>query len=592
MPQRIRVLDRLVSEKIAAGEVVENPSSVVKELIENSIDAGATTITIDIERGGKALIRVVDNGEGIQKEDVEKAFVRHATSKISSAEDLESLSSLGFRGEALAAIAAVSMVSLTTRTRNSIEGTLYSIGRDRDITQGETGCAEGTSIQVRHLFYNTPARLEYLKGDSHEASAVNDIVARLALARTDISFKLTSNGRVMLNTPGNGRLPDTIIAVYGRETLENLFPIKCNDYGFEITGYISKPHGSRSNRSFQSFYVNGRYVRSKAVSKALEDAYKTLIMVNRYPMAVLYFTLDTGTIDVNVHPSKLEIKFREEARITSSIYNCVRSALEKGRWVARGSKVGYKSFAKPFTMHSQVTLPQYIKTDRAEMPPEELAQNHRLSEETIEYNRIEMDNNIEGGSQKLPQMKIVGQFLSTFILAEGEECVYIIDQHAAHERIMYEKLTLDMQKGSMASQKLLEPLVVDMNPMELETLRTNKEMLTNMGFMLDEFGVNSIVVRAVPVFFGIPQSKEFLLDLITRLFRQKESRQYELKQDEIIKMACKKAVKANQRLSQREMESLIVQLGSAKMPFTCPHGRPVLTSLTRYELEKMFKRIV
>lgn len=575
MSKRIRLLDKTVTERIAAGEVVENPSSVVKELLENSIDAGATVIEVEIERGGKDLIRVVDNGEGIERDDVDKAFLRHATSKISSDGDLLRLSTLGFRGEALAAIAAVSLVNLTTRTGDSIEGTLYSIDRNRDVAFRETGCAQGTCIEVRELFYNTPARQEYLKSDSYEASMINDIVSRLALARPDISFRLTSNGRVLLNTPGNGDIEDMVSSVYGKNILDNLVQVKCNAAGLRISGFVSTPYGTRSNRNYQSFFINGRYVKSKIVSRALEDAYRTLIMVNRYPIAVLYFTLDSGSVDVNVHPAKLEVKFREEDQVRKAVYGCIRTALEKGRWLA-----GHYVPAPGVTL---CTTPESLR-DRA--------QNIRLMEETVEYNRIELDNNIEGGSPGLPEMNVVGQFLSTFILAEGQDCIYLIDQHAAHERIMYEKINQDMQRGNAVSQTILQPMVVDLSPVELEAIRANESFLISIGYEFDEFGANTIRVKAVPVFLGIPQSKEFIIDLIDMVFRQSEKERKELKQDDIIMMACKRAVKANQRLSLREMESLLEQLAGTKMPYTCPHGRPVIVTLTRYDLEKMFKRIV
>lgn len=575
MSKRIRLLDKTVTERIAAGEVVENPSSVVKELLENSIDAGATVIEVEIERGGKDLIRVVDNGEGIEREDVDKAFLRHATSKISSDGDLLRLSTLGFRGEALAAIAAVSLVNLTTRTGDSIEGTLYSIDRNRDVAFRETGCAQGTCIEVRELFYNTPARQEYLKSDSYEASMINDIVSRLALARPDISFRLTSNGRVLLNTPGNGDIEDMVSSVYGKNILDNLVQVKCNAAGLRISGFVSTPYGTRSNRNYQSFFINGRYVKSKIVSRALEDAYRTLIMVNRYPIAVLYFTLDSGSVDVNVHPAKLEVKFREEDQVRKAVYGCIRTALEKGRWLA-----GHYVPAPGVTL---CTTPESLR-DRA--------QNIRLMEETVEYNRIELDNNIEGGSPGLPEMNVVGQFLSTFILAEGQDCIYLIDQHAAHERIMYEKINQDMQRGNAVSQTILQPMVVDLSPVELEAIRANESFLISIGYEFDEFGANTIRVKAVPVFLGIPQSKEFIIDLIDMVSRQSEKERKELKQDDIIMMACKRAVKANQRLSLREMESLLEQLAGTKMPYTCPHGRPVIVTLTRYDLEKMFKRIV
>ena len=406
------------------------------------------------------------------------------------------------------------------------------------------------------------------------------MVSRLALARPDISFRLTSGSRVLLNTPGNGVIGDAVAAVYGRNILDNMVEVKCRTEGLGISGFVSTPYGTRSNRNYQSFFINGRYIKSRLISRALEDAYRTLIMVNRHPMAVLYFTLDTESVDVNVHPAKLEVKFRDENGVRGAVLDCIRSALEKGRWLAAGGKL------KPHAPSPGVTRCTTSESGR------QRAQNPRFMEETIEYNRIELDNNIEGGSPGLPEMRVIGQFLSTFILAEGRECVYLIDQHAAHERIMYERLIDKMQRGGAASQPLLEPMVVDLSPMELEAVRAKDEFLASIGYKLDDFGGNSIRVKAVPVFLGIPQSREFLIDLVDVLLRQKEKNNQGFKQDEIIMMACKKSVKANQRLSISEMGGLLEQLADTKMPYTCPHGRPVIVTLTRYDLEKMFKRIV
>ena len=339
---------------------------------------------------------------------------------------------------------------------------------------------------------------------------MHDVVARLALARPDISFKLISGGRTLINTPGNRNLEDTIASVYGRNTLEDLFPVKCHDDGVAITGLVSKPHGSRSNRTYQSFFINGRFVRSRVIAKALEDAYRTLIMVNRYPMAVLHFNLDTEAVDVNVHPAKLEVKFREEERIKRAVYNCVRTALEKGRWIVQAPARTPGVFSKPENISESPILQKNAQT----------VQKPGVVEETVEYNRIEMDNNIEGGRSKIPPMKVVGQFLSTFILAEGRDCVYIIDQHAAHERIMYEQLTEHLRCGKVTSQAMLQPVVVDVSPIEMEAVRENLSLLSAIGYAIDEFGAGSLLLRAVPVFFGAPQSKEFLNEVISGLIRQ------------------------------------------------------------------------
>lgn len=613
MPGKIRILGKNVSDKIAAGEVVENPASVVKELVENSIDAGATSITVEIEGGGKVLIKVTDNGEGIERDDVRRAFLRHATSKIRDIWDLDRIYSLGFRGEALASIAAVSMVMLVTRTGDSIEGTIYKIHGGREMDFGEVGCPQGTSIEVRELFFNTPARKEYLKSDGYEASLVNDIVTRLALARADISFKLISNGRLLLNTPGNGNLSDTIISLYGREVGENLIRVSCSSEGIKIDGYVSRPHVTRANRSYQSIFVNGRFVRSRIITQALEDSYRTMLMVNRYPVAVLNLSLDPRKIDVNVHPAKFEVRFKEEERIKGIVYDCIRANLEKGRWIAPVAKFGSpeqkqdkrtQGAFKQIKEYREIRLQELGESksgrddsldnysgDLSMQKTGQKQQNDRFKEESIEYNRIEMDNIIESNNNKIPDMRIVGQFLSTFILAEGEKCVYLIDQHAAHERIVYEEMTERVERGQLSSQRLLEPIIIEMSPLEIELINENMDIIEKIGFELEEFGLNSIAVRSVPTIFGVPQTREFLNDLVKEFSEGNRKRNYRLKQEEIIGMACKKAVKANQRLSFEEMESLIEQLRNTKIPFTCPHGRPVIITLTKYDLEKMFKRV-
>ncbi len=596
MSQGIKILDKVVADKIAAGEVVENPSSVVKELIENSIDAKATVIEIEIEKGGKELIRVADNGEGIERKDVSRAFLRHATSKLSSEKDLVKLSTLGFRGEALAAIAAVSTVNLATRTKDAIEGTSYTVDRERNIKLGVTGCAPGTSIEVRELFYNTPARKEYLRSDAYEVSAVNDMVSRLALARPDISFRLKSGNRVLINTPGNSNLTDTTIALYGKDMMDNLLKVDCRSEGFRISGFISTPYGTRSNRNYQSFFINGRYIRSKTISKVLEDAYRTLIMVNRYPIAILSFTLDVERVDINVHPMKLEVKFKDEDRIKEAVLNCIRLALEKERWLAKsGQGKVFIGQSKAFEDQRGVASPIGVRTAPEGVSPLKDNENMAYSptmEKTAEYNRIDMDNNIKDRGVGLPEMSIVGQFLNTFVLTQGDDRIYLIDQHAAHERIMYERIIAETQKGGAASQRLLEPMAVELSPGDMEVVRTNKELIASLGYELDEFGTGTIRVKAVPVFLGVPQAGDFIFDLINEISKSKERNRQVVKQEDIVMMACKRAVKANQRLTKEEIEGLLEQLANTKMPYTCPHGRPVIVTLTRYELEKMFKRIV
>ncbi len=593
------MLDKVTVDKIAAGEVVENPASVVKELVENSVDAGASLVVVEIEKGGKSLIRVSDNGSGIDREDVPRAFMRHATSKIEKAEDLEKILSLGFRGEALASIAAVSRVTLKTKTGEDLEGTLYRINGGEEVEYREEGCPKGTSVEVRDLFYNTPARREYLKNDAREASQVSDMVSRLALSRTDISFRFTSGGRVLVNTPGNGNLLDTIVSIYGREMGNNLVKVGCTSPGIHVQGFLSRPHITRGNRNHQTFYINGRYVKSDLISQAIQEAYRTLVMVNRYPVAVLFLSLDPKQVDVNVHPTKLQVKFKDEEKVKGAVVDCIRVSLEKGRWIAEPAQRPF--FKKKFGEQSQekFDLSFLAVKEGGTVSPDKGtkvysdAEKQKTSDtdERLEYNRQQVDNNIKDDKGRLPYMRIIGQFLSTFILAEGEECVYIIDQHAAHERIAYEQLTAWMKRSTPQSQRLVQPEVMEMSPAEAEVLRQNMDSLIKMGFELEDFGVNAFALRAVPVIFGIPQSREFLKELVDGFSQTGMGKDIRLKEEDIIKMSCKKAVKANHRLSLQEMKALVEQLNETEMPFTCPHGRPVMVSLTRYELEKMFNRI-
>jgi DNA mismatch repair protein MutL len=619
MAERVRVLDKSVSDKIAAGEVVENPASVVKELVENSIDAGASSVVVEIEQGGKSLIKVTDNGCGLDRADIRTAFLRHATSKIHRIEDLGRIYSLGFRGEALASIAAVSRVRLITKTEGSIEGTCYAIHGGNEIELTDIGCADGTSIEVADLFYNTPARREYLKSDGYEASLVGDIITRIALARPDVSFRLFSNGRLTVNTPGDRRLDAVIAAVYGREIAEGLIRIGCSGSGIKAEGYISKPHMTRSNRNYQSFFVNGRFIRSRQITRVLEEAYRTMLMVNRYPVAVLNITADPSEVDVNVHPAKLEVRFRDFDGIRNMLHDCIRTNLRKGLWIDSVAKdIGKGTlYQQPVSKTSSLSkhrgtggtsLTQQGCMDKPYQRPGSLyraEENGTVKadfdlaredknlppQESIEYYNNEMDNIIKDGTGKIPEMKIIGQFMSTYILAEGKGCIYLIDQHAAHERIMYESMLKQAACGSTVSQRLIEPLVIEMTPPEIEAIKENTDIIRRIGFEIEDFGPNTIAVRAVPMVFGVPQTKEFIEDLATALTESQTAEQPEMRRQRIIKIACKKAVKANQRLTVTEMEELIEQLGRADMPFTCPHGRPVMVPMTKYQLEKMFKRV-
>jgi DNA mismatch repair protein MutL len=606
MPNSIRILDKAVSDKIAAGEVVENPASVVKELVENSIDAGASSVIIEIEQGGKGLIKVTDNGHGIQRDDIATAFLRHATSKISGVDDLENICSLGFRGEALSSIAAVSKVRLISKTCGSIEGTCYVIHGGNEIELADIGCADGTSIEVADLFYNTPARKEYLKSDGYEASLVGDIVTRMALARPDIAFRLISGGRLVVNTPGNGRLDQAVAALYGREIAEGLIRLSCGRSGLKVEGYISKPHMTKSSRNYQSFFINRRYIRSRQITRVLEEAYRTMLMVNRYPVAVLNIILDPADVDVNVHPAKLEVRFKNFEGIKSVLHDCIQAALTKGLWADSAIRDNGPGISHPDWHSGTVGFLKRQDAKTCAMKHSVVSEGRQKEsvdydnccndkkipvKESIEYNGTEMDNIIKSGTGKIPEMRIIGQFMSTYILAEGKECIYLMDQHAAHERIMYERMLRQASCGGVASQRLIEPLMFEMTLPEIETIKENIDIINAIGFEIEDFGPNTLAVRSVPMVFGVPETIGFVEDLAAVLAEGGSAEQPDIKRDRIIKMACKKAVKANQRLTAEEMDGLIEELGRIEMPFTCPHGRPVMVTITKYQLEKMFKRV-
>ncbi len=611
----IKRLDNFTINQIAAGEVVERPASVVKELIENSIDAQASAITIEIENGGLKYIRVTDNGTGMDHTDALVSFERHATSKISGAADLGSICSLGFRGEALASIAAVSQVEMVTRERDALSGCRILNHGGSIIENHETGCPEGTTVIVRNLFYNTPARLKFVKSINSETKAVSELIAKYILARPDVSFRFINNGNTIYHSPGNGSLLSAIYTVYGKSIKDELIYIDQHapELGLSVTGYIGKPSLSRTNRNHQSFFVNGRYIKSRMLSACIESATAGITMINHFPWAVLNLTIYPGDIDVNIHPSKTEIRFNREREVYDQIFDWVKGAIEDKPYIP---KIGEQDL-----LDRKVEEKYYPKSDMAE---DYHADMHRteaarvierknapaVSEAAVSI-EIAGNETIIDSTEGIPNqngiieqldvntndvydfsgMKIIGSAFDTYILLELRDQVYIIDQHAAHERLIYERLKDSIRDRKTVSQQLVPAFILEVTHDEYLYINDNIEVFTNAGFELEPFGRNSFAVRGVPILLKDANIREVFNEILDNISLKGGGTDRLLQQDVIIKTACKKAIKANDRLSDVEIRKLVEDISLGRIPMNCPHGRPIMITLTRYELEKKFKRI-
>ena len=664
----IELLDQITIDKIAAGEVIERPASVVKELVENAIDAGATAVVVEIEEGGISLMRISDNGCGIEQKEVQSAFLRHSTSKIRTAEDLYSISSLGFRGEALSSISAVSQVEMITKTRDELFGTRYVIEGGKEKTLEDVGAPNGTSFIVRQLFYNTPARRKFLKTPMTEASHIGDLLTRLALSHPEISIQFINNKQSKLHTSGNGKLKDVIYHIYGRDVANNLIPITFQKNGITIDGFLGKPSISRGNRNFENYFVNGRYIKSKIVSKAIEDAYHDYTMQHKYPFVVFHVSIDQESIDVNVHPTKMELRFSNQQEVYNLVYEAVREGLmekpmiqevsvpepknipSKEPFVMREAHVPYHASEKQAPAHT-ITKPvaagnnektteedqrlayfmkkmqervtsYHNQNSHAEVKNREAvsekamqsdkvkeAVNRRIKEEKTECALYNAECTLQNATEKVEQItlfdkeiikkdvkqeyKIIGQVFETYWLVEFRESLYIIDQHAAHERVLYERTLKGMKNREYTSQYLSPPIVLSLSMREMDILETYKDKFSSIGFEIEPFGGDEYAVRAVPDnLFGIAK-KELLLDMLDSLADGLNSNmEVSLIDEKIASMSCKAAVKGNSRLSVAEIDSLIGELLTLDNPYHCPHGRPTIISMTKRELEKKFKRIV
>ncbi len=616
----IALLNQDTIDKIAAGEVVERPSSVVKELVENAIDAGADAVTVEIREGGISLIRVTDNGCGIQKEDVRLAFLRHATSKIRSLEDLHKTETLGFRGEALSSISAVAQVEMITKPPEELLGIRYQIEGGKEISFEEIGSPDGTTILVRNLFYNTPARRKFLKSPVTEASYISDLMERLALSHPDCSFKLIVNNETKLYTSGNGRVKDIIYNVYGREISTNLAQVDREEKAVRISGFIGKPVISRGNRNYEIYFVNGRSVRNSVLSRAIEEAYKPFMMTRRFPFTVLMLNVDSELVDVNVHPAKMEVRFADQNLIYDLAYQAVRDALTNRDLIPEvGLDHPYEKEKKQEKQEKQerTRFPEPFETKRSEMVKETAApwgeqiNSEKLSEEQ-ENDIILPDKVDKGGSsshlkpvtgvigeqQELfrkegPKAhKLVGQIFNTYWIVEFEDKMYIIDQHAAHEKVLYERFMKKLKNQKQTSQMVTPPILVSLSMQEEEMLTKHLDCFTEIGFEIEPFGGKEYAISAVPGDFPDIADETLFRQLLDGLTDIPERAGEEAVCEKIASMSCKAAVKGNQKLSTAEADALIEELLSLDNPYNCPHGRPTIITMSKYELEKKFKRIV
>lgn len=648
----IQVLDHQTIDKIAAGEVVEKPASVAKELVENAMDAGATAITVEIKEGGISFLRVTDNGEGIPHSQVASAFLRHATSKIRTVEDLTDLVSLGFRGEALASIAAVSRVELVTKTADELLGVRYRIEGGIEQEMEEIGAPDGTTIMVRNLFYNTPARKKFLKQAATEASYVADLMEHLAMSHPEISFKYVQNGQNRFYTTGNGDLKEIIYRIFGKDISDELTDFSYSEEGLSITGYLGKPVINRSSRSYEIFYINGRYIRSSLLSKAVEEGYREYLMLHKFPFCVLHFQIDTSQIDVNVHPTKMDVRISDAPAFYEKVKNAVHDALHQVEMIPavvlekeqdssapptqtapepfekqRLAAITSESFEKQRSIASapaqseaiariyQKSRPDFAASDAAPAAvpdvmldaapdavpdvmldatpgaiPTSVSETSSTVCETPQQLQLFDDRLLSAKAKE--QYEILGQLFETYWLIQYQEKLLIIDQHAAHEKVKYERFMKRFREHSVTSQEINPPIIVTLTGREAACCRNHWKDFEALGFLIEEFGTNDYAIRAVPLDLYGYQEEEFFHELLYELESENVTGTPESIRIRIATMACKAAVKGNMRLSTAEAKELIDELLTLDNPYNCPHGRPTIIVMSKYELEKKFKRIV
>ena len=636
---KIHVLDSETIDKIAAGEVVERPSSVVKELVENAIDAGATSLSVEIKDGGIELIRVTDNGCGMEKDQLRTAFLRHATSKIEKSEDLTHLSSLGFRGEALSSIAAVSKVEVITKTPGSLTGTRICMEGPKEVVFEEIGAPDGTTFLMRNLFYNTPVRRKFLKQPATEGSYIADLMEHLALSRPDISFKLVMNGQMKFHTSGNGDLREVIYRICGRDVANALIPIKWEQEGTKVEGFLGKPVQVRSTRNYEIYFINGRFIKSNVIARAIEEGYKEYLMQHKFPFCVLHISMDSSKVDVNVHPTKMDIRFTNPMGFSAYLCGAVKYTLKHHEMIPQASLASEKEqraerkeeekakaaerVPEPFEVNRRNEVQQVVKCVREEtsyttqansereivrnpvwerIKGVEKSETERLEAEIKEADQTEIgepqteqlslfENKVLSVENR-PHFRIVGQVFETYWLVEFQDKLLMIDQHAAHEKVNYERLMKQYREKNVISQGLMPPIIISMTAQEEMVLLENKEVFESLGFEIEAFGGNEYALRSVPVDLYGCGEKEMFLEVLDQLAEGGNYGSIRVVEEKIASMSCKAAVKGNNLLRQEEAEALIDELLTLENPYNCPHGRPTIVEMTKTEMERKFKRIV
>ncbi len=674
----IQLLDDNTIDKIAAGEVVERPSSVVKELIENSMDSGADAITVEIKNGGIEFIRITDNGCGIFKEDIKKAFLRHATSKITSIEDLNTVTSMGFRGEALASIASVAKVELVTKREDDFIGARYTINGGMEEGLEEVGAPTGTTIIVRNLFYNTPARRKFLKSEASEAGKIADIVEHLALCRPDISYTFINNGKTKFQTSGNKNLKEVIYRLYGKETANEVIPVSFEENGIEIQGFLGTPSLNRPSRNYETYFINRRFIHSNIIAKSIEEGYKAYVMQHKFPFCVLHIDMDTSELDVNVHPSKMEVRFHDGGVFHNTLTHAVAKTLSENEMIASVKLEEEKAEEPKTTSHyepfensyraANVSQNQFANVSRTNIANVSQSDSNNVSQQIAEsvsqeefsfddegtgvgcdgvgtagpgvsdnmaavsvagkgaagastgagglafkdytglsykkedkttYLKITKENqfsifdNDKVISEKARRnYKIVGQIFKTYWIIEFNDKIYFVDQHAAHEKVNYERIMARVEKNEIYSQNLNPPIIVSLNPSECITLKENLEYFNKIGFEVEEYESSEFVIRAIPMELYFNNPKDLFLEIIADCDESGLSGTPDAITRNIATMACKASVKGGDEISYQEIEELLDELLTLENPYHCPHGRPTIFSMSKYELEKKFKRIV
>ena len=655
----IQILDSATIDKIAAGEVVERPSSVVKELVENALDACADAITVEIKEGGITFIRVTDNGSGIDSSQIRNAFMRHATSKIRSAEDLTHVVSLGFRGEALSSICAVAQVELITKTKDNLTGVRYVCEGAVEKECSEIGAPTGTTVLVKNLFFNTPVRRKFLKQPMTEGGYIIDLMEHMALSRPDTAFKLMVNGQVKFHTSGNGSLKEVIYRIYGKETASQLLPFEKETNGIKVEGYLGKPILNRSNRNFENYYINGRYIKSSLIAKALEDGYSNYLMQHKFPFTVLHFTIDTEMVDVNVHPTKMDVRFTGGNYLYDFVASSVAAALQQREMIPEAllseekeeetqkikvpepfeqqrtrqfqvmEEQRYEAVRSPsrdifireaaeeslkamadntssdddFFVQIPARVADSTPTLRTEMPVEPAAPGTAMpanagQAEQAPAVKTEPPKQLDLFDEKMltkenrPRYRILGQIFDTYWLIAFTDKLFIVDQHAAHEKVKYERLMKHYHEKDIVTQTLNPPIVVTLSAKEEATFLSCKDVFAGLGFEIEDFGGREYALRGVPVDLYGQEEKALFLSVLDEMSEGPLHKDLTVVEEKLATMACKSAVKGNHSFSFAEMEALIDELLTLDNPYNCPHGRPTIISMSKYEIEKKFKRIV